>query len=236
MNKKWIISGALSVVSIIVFLCVAYGTMEKQTDHMQSAQETAGELPGSKEEKPDAPSETEAASFGETEESQVVETTDEELLKALEQAANQPQRTVVSEDYSYDIAADKQTVDISQVDITVGDHLYMTQINDWYVNFDDYADKTVEIEGYYLDFGNGYTFVGRNGPSCPYCTGGFVDFEFETDEDVSDWESEKTWIRVKGILRRGKTYYSDGSETVFYYIEALDLQKMDKVGIDTVVD
>ena len=39
----------------------------------------------------------------------------------------------------------------------------MTQINDWFMNFRDYKDKTVLIEGYFISI-NGHYFVGRNGP------------------------------------------------------------------------
>ena len=99
--------------------------------------------------------------------------------------------------------------------ITVGDRLYMTQINDWYINFQNYAGKTVEIEGYFLNMGK-YTFVGRNGPVCPYCTGGYVDFEFQTDQDLFGFTSQETWIAVTGILREGKIKLSNRETKPFY--------------------
>lgn len=138
--------------------------------------------------------------------------------------------------YPYDIEADKAAVDISNPDIVVGDNLYATQINDWYINFEDYDGKTVEIEGYYVDIG-GYSFVGRKGPSCPYCSGGYVSFEFSTDEDLSVWTSESSWIRVTGILREGAMYPGAGQDPYpFYYIEALRAEEMDAVGVDTVTN
>ena len=73
----------------------------------------------------------------------------------------------------------------------VGDKLYMTQINDWYTNFSNYAGKSVEIEGYYMTFNN-YKYVDRKGPTCPYCTGGYVNFEFQSDEDLSALVSESS--------------------------------------------
>ena len=139
--------------------------------------------------------------------------------------------------YPYDIASDKASFDDSDIDIVVGDHLYMTQINDWFTNFDDYDGKTVEIEGYYLNF-NGYQFVGRNGPTCPYCTGGYVDFEFQTDKDLSSLTSENSWIKVTGILRKGYTSYTDPSKpkTIFFYIETMKLEVMPKPGLGTITD
>lgn len=143
---------------------------------------------------------------------------------------------LLADEYPYSIAEDRETFDPKNVDITVGDHLYMTQINDWFINFADYADKTVAIEGYYLNFGNGYQFVGRNGPTCPYCTGGYVDFEIQTDYDTSKFQSGETWISVKGILRQGKSKFSNGSEKAFYYIEAITVEPMATRGIDPITD
>lgn len=140
----------------------------------------------------------------------------------------------MNDEYPYDIAADRPNFDSENIDIVVGDNLYVTQINDWYTNFADYAGKSVEIEGYYMDFG-GYHFVGRNGPSCPYCTGGYVNFEFQTDQDMSSYISVQTWIKVKGILREGLIKGGGNrKDQPFYYIEAISVEEMPEVGVDTV--
>lgn len=132
--------------------------------------------------------------------------------------------------YHCDFEKDRNYVKSHGIDITMGDNLYMTQINDWFTNFDDYNGKTVEIEGYYINF-DPYSFVGRYGPTCPYCTGGFVDFEFLSDQDISDYKGSQTWIKVDGILRKG---YDTGVAGEFYYIEATSIEVQDKVGEDTV--
>lgn len=133
--------------------------------------------------------------------------------------------------YNCDIEADKRQFD-GKVDIVVGDNYYATQINDWYMYFDQYANQTVEIEGYYIGDTHPYDFVGRYGPSCPYCQGGYVCFEILTNEDLTGYQSGKDWIKVTGILREGK----DTVVGPFYYIEVLKLEKMDKVGQDTVTN
>lgn len=133
--------------------------------------------------------------------------------------------------YNCDIEADKRQFD-GKVDIVVGDHYYATQINDWYMYFDQYANQTVEIEGYYIGDTHPYDFVGRYGPSCPYCQGGYVCFEILTNEDLTGYQSGKDWIKVTGILREGK----DTVVGPFYYIEVLKLEKMDKVGQVTVTN
>ena len=132
--------------------------------------------------------------------------------------------------YLCDIEKDKKSFN-GQANIVVGDNFYTTQINDWYTNFDQYVGKTVEIEGYYIDDYAPYTFIGRYGPTCPYCNGGYVSFEFYTQEDLSLLKSAKDWINVKGILRQG-----EDTNGIFYYIEALSLVEMDKVGLDTVTN
>ena len=134
--------------------------------------------------------------------------------------------------YPYD---DYPYVNLDKPDIVVGDKHYATQINDWYMNFQDYEGKTVSIDGYYMNFG-GYTLVGRMGPSCPYCTGGYVNFEFKTDLDLSKLKSEESWIRVKGILRKGKYSISKDVSQLIYYIEALEVEELPEVGVDTVTD
>lgn len=132
--------------------------------------------------------------------------------------------------YNCDIEADRKNFD-GKADIVVGDNLYTTQINDWYENFDQYEGKTVEIEGYYINQYKPYTFVGRYGPTCPYCNGGYVSFEFYTQDDLSDIKPVEDWIKVIGILRQGKD-----STGLFYYIEVLSLEKMDQIGKDTVTN
>lgn len=132
--------------------------------------------------------------------------------------------------YNCDIEKDKKNFN-GKADIVVGDNLFTTQINDWYMNFDKYEGKSVEIEGYFINDYAPYIFVGRYGPSCPYCNGGYVSFEFYTQNDLSEFKSVQDWIKVIGILRQGKD-----ESGVFYYIEVLSLEKMDKVGKDTVTN
>ncbi len=164
---------------------------------------------------------------------------DPSLMQSLADAASavKPDVPTISyNEYPYDIPSDKKNFGNAAPDITVGDKHYMTQINDWYINFDNYDGKLVEIEGMYLDFGEGYKFVGRNGPSCPYCTGGYVDFEFQTDEDTRSFIPGETWISVKGFLREGHAVMSDESLIPFYYIEALSITELPEAGIDPITD
>lgn len=131
--------------------------------------------------------------------------------------------------YDCDIEVDKKAYS-GTPDIVVGDNYFATQINDWYMYFDQYEGQSVEIEGYYIGDYQPYDFVGRYGPTCPYCQGGYVSFEILSNEDLTQYKSVKDWIKVTGILRQG----NDTKGGPFYYIEALKIEKMDKVGKNTV--
>ena len=133
--------------------------------------------------------------------------------------------------YNVDIASDKKNFD-GKVDIVVGDNYYATQINDWYMYFEKYSGKVVQIEGYYINDYAPYDLIGRKGPVCPYCQGGYVSFEFLTDEDLSKLQSGKDWIKITGILRQGV----DSGQGPFFYIEVLKLEKTAKPGLGTVTN
>ena len=163
------------------------------------------------------------------------EASDKKSAEADVKESEKGEGTYPYDDYPYDPKEDRGKVNLEKPDIVVGDKHYATQINDWYMNFQDYEGKTVSIDGYYMNFG-GYTLVGRMGPSCPYCTGGYVNFEFKTDLDLSKLKSEESWIRVKGILRKGKYSISKDVSQLIYYIEALEVEELPEVGVDTVTD
>ena len=176
---------------------------------------------------------TEASSEAEGKESE--EASDKKSVEADVKESEKGEGAYPYDDYPYDPKEDRGKVNLDKPDIVVGDKHYATQINDWYMNFQDYEGKTVSIDGYYMNFG-GYTLVGRMGPSCPYCTGGYVNFEFKTDLDLSKLKSEESWIRVKGILRKGKYSISKDVSQLIYYIEALEVEELPEVGVDTVAD
>lgn len=136
---------------------------------------------------------------------------------------------------SYILENDRASFPYDHVDITVGDRHYMTQINDWYMNFKDYHDKTVVIEGYFLSI-NGHFFIGRNGPTCPYCTGGYVDFEFNSDQDFTRYRPGVTWIRLYGILRDATGHTGPGISGPFYHLEAVKVEEIPYTGKGTISD
>lgn len=86
----------------------------------------------------------------------------------------------------YDIAREEKMFPHEHPDIADRDAHYMTQINDWYMHFNNYHDKTVAIEGDFLTI-DGHYFIGCNGPTCPYCTCGYADFECNSRVDFTSY-------------------------------------------------
>ena len=174
-------------------------------------------------------SSTKDNSFTKNGESNISESSTEKDLTSTPVNAN----AIVKDTSTYDcdIEADKKAYS-GTPDIVVRDNYFATQINDWYMYFDQYEGQAVEIEGYYIGDYQPYDFVGRYGPTCPYCQGGSVSFEILTNEDLTQYKSATDWIKVTGILRQG----NDTKSGPFYYIEALKIEKMDMIGKDTVTN
>ena len=95
------------------------------------------------------------------------------------------------------------------IDIT--EKMYVTWINEIYVNSDDYLGKTIKIEGMYLsDYIDvtqmTYHFVYRVGPGCCGNDGSMCGFEFVYD---GEFPKDNDWIEVIGTLEE---YEEDGEE------------------------
>ena len=147
------------------------------------------------------------------------------------QAKNAAATVKLNSLYDCDIQSDRQLFS-GRADMVVGDNFFATQINDWYMNPSQYVGKTVEIEGFYINEFAPYEFIGRYGPVCQYCQGGYVCYEILTDLDMSGVTPIKDWIRVKGVLRQGE----DAESGVFGYIEALELEVCPQPGMATVTN
>lgn len=164
-----------------------------------------------------------------------VETSEALSPTTLSETTTKKKNTNKTADYACNFESDKKSFNPKKIDIKVGDNYYMTQINDWYKNFKDYSGKSVEIEGLFEQFGD-YYYVARNGPSCPYCTGGMVTFEIHSDYDYSKLSVGKTWIKVDGVLKKGTDVDDKGKSYDFYYIEAFVITAMPETGISTVTN
>jgi len=118
-------------------------------------------------------------------------------------------------------------------EVVLGDNYFDTQIADINFNFDQYENKTIEIEGLYFENpfeDTVYTFVGRYSISnmCPTCPAGYSYFEYEWHGDEISLTDSDTWIKIIGTLKKG----FDGVE--YYYIDAQSIEVMNEKGLETV--
>ena len=119
-------------------------------------------------------------------------------------------------------------------DVVVGDNYFDTTINDMYLNYNNYKDKKIEIEG--IDFINDpYTFVGRYSESnlCPNCPTGYSFIEYQLDGKLDyEFTDEKEWIKVIGTLQKANDETSNYED--YFYLKVICLEIMNKRGLETV--
>ena len=114
--------------------------------------------------------------------------------------------------------------------VEVVEELFVTQINDIYINTDDYMNKNIKLQGFYLISeynGNYYDNVVRNGPGC-CTTDSLAGFEFYWDGQLPE---ENDWIEVVGTLE----WITDEDDGVEYLrLNLSSLTVMEERGLETV--
>lgn len=119
-------------------------------------------------------------------------------------------------------------------DVVVGDNYFDTTINDMYLNYNNYKDKKIEIEGIYF-INDPYTFVGRYSESnlCPNCPTGYSFIEYQLDGKLDyEFTDEKEWIKVIGTLQKANDETSNYED--YFYLKVISLEIMNKRGLETV--
>lgn len=124
-----------------------------------------------------------------------------------------------------------QAPDLSEIDVDITEKMYVTFINEIYVNTEDYIGKTIRIEGMYTAYtdennGNTYYYVYRTGPGCCGNDGSMCGFEFTWNGSMP---KDNDWIQVVGSLR---TYDEDGF--TYLTLDAKSVTVMDERGAETV--
>ena len=118
--------------------------------------------------------------------------------------------------------------------------MFITQINDIYLNYETYRGKTIKMEGMFKHYqweGNNFYVVYRRAPGC--CgDDGEVGFEVSWNPNYkgSDYSAYKgklperdAWVEVKGEL---KEYENHGQK--FLYLVVLELNVLAKRGAEFV--
>jgi uncharacterized membrane protein YcgQ (UPF0703/DUF1980 family) len=140
---------------------------------------------------------------------------------------------VLMTDESLVPAEDESTVSKKGV-IEIKEKMFISQVNDVYLNPEDYLGKTIKLEGLFkIDHGydKSYCFVLRYGPGCCGFDGN-VGFEVSWDKGKKKlYPGEDSWVEATGEL---KTYKEDGIKE-FLYLDLISLNVLDKRGAETVI-
>ena len=120
-------------------------------------------------------------------------------------------------------AADNDVIEIKE-------KMFISQVNDVYLNVDEYLGKAIKIEGLFVQEGP-YHFVLRYGPGC--CgSDGNVGFEVAWAESKkTPYPRQDSWVQAIGVLR---SYTEEGSYQ-YYYLDLSSLNEVDKQGSEFVL-
>jgi uncharacterized membrane protein YcgQ (UPF0703/DUF1980 family) len=118
--------------------------------------------------------------------------------------------------------------------IEIKEKMFVAQINDVYLNTEDYLGKTIKLEGIFKQDqgyeGDPYCFVIRYGPGC--CgNDGNVGFEVAwANEKEKPYPAVDSWVEAVGEL---KTYEEDDFQ--YLYLDLASLNVLNKRGSETVL-
>ena len=115
--------------------------------------------------------------------------------------------------------------------IEINEKLFISQINDVYLNTEDYLGKTIKLEGIfkkeqYNEEEGPYYFVIRYGPGC--CgSDGNVGFEVKWDNNKTQpYPAVESWVAAEGLLMIDNDTY--------LYLDLILLTELNKRGRETV--
>ena len=112
--------------------------------------------------------------------------------------------------------------------------MFVSQVNDVYLNADDYLGKTIKLEGIFKQdqgYEKLYCFVLRYGPGCCGADGN-VGFEVAwANEQARPYPAADSCVEAAGVL---KTYEEDGYDQ-FLYLDLSSLNVLSKRGAETVI-
>ncbi|WP_461246731.1 TIGR03943 family putative permease subunit [Treponema sp. R6D11] len=118
--------------------------------------------------------------------------------------------------------------------IEIKEKMFISQINDIYLNAEDYLGKTIKLQGLFKEEkpyeGDPYFFVLRYGPGCCGYDGN-AGFEIKWDEShAQPYPKIDSWIETTGIL---KQYEEDGYDQ-YLYLDLISLNVLNKRGAEMV--
>ena len=117
--------------------------------------------------------------------------------------------------------------------IEIGERMFMTQIQDIYLNANNFVGRTIRLEGIFnINRWNEsfWYFVIRNGPDGCCGTPGQIGFEVRWPENrIEAFPENDSWVEATGVLRT----YRDGPNQ-FLYLELTSLRVLNTRGLEFV--
>jgi len=118
--------------------------------------------------------------------------------------------------------------------IEIKEKMFLSQVNDVYLNAEDYLGKTIKLEGIFKQddgYDKSYFFVIRYGPGC--CGyDGTAGFEVAwTNEKANPYPAVDSWVEATGELK----YYKEDENMQYLYLDLASLNVLNKRGAETVL-
>jgi len=118
--------------------------------------------------------------------------------------------------------------------VEIKEKMFLAQVNDVYLNPEDYLGKTIKLEGIFKEeqgYEKSYCFVIRYGPGC--CgNDGNAGFEVAwAKEDARPYPAADSWVEAAGEL---KMYEEDGYSR-YLYLDLSSLNVLDRRGAELVL-
>jgi len=118
--------------------------------------------------------------------------------------------------------------------VEIKEKMFLAQVNDVYLNPEDYLGKTIKLEGIFKEergYEKSYCFVIRYGPGC--CgNDGNAGFEVAwAKEDARPYPADDSWVEAAGEL---KMYEEDGYSQ-YLYLDLFSLNVLNKRGAEMVL-
>jgi uncharacterized membrane protein YcgQ (UPF0703/DUF1980 family) len=118
--------------------------------------------------------------------------------------------------------------------VEIKERMFIAQVNNVYLNYKDYLDKTIKLEGIFKQdqagiSDNSYCYVLRYGPGC--CgDDGNVGFEVAWEKNHEKlYPNDDAWVEATGVLK-----IDERDSYKYLYLELSSLTALNTRGIETV--
>ncbi|MDR0302699.1 MAG: hypothetical protein LBI04_10360 [Treponema sp.] len=119
--------------------------------------------------------------------------------------------------------------------VEIKEKMFISQVNDVYLNAEDYLGKTIKLEGIfkqeqYSEWDDPYRFVLRYGPGC--CgNDGNVGFEIKWEDNTQPYPDDDSWVETTGVLK----FYGDTGYMQYLYLDLISLNVLSRRGAEIVL-